>query len=93
MTVKMSSDPSSTLLTPEPTWAVAYLFPPQGEWTENEFFALHGNRLIELVDGNLEVLPMPTWLHQLIVDLLGEAIKQAVRTGAGGHVLQAPLPG
>ena len=88
----MSSLPSSNTITPEPTWAVAHLFPPQGEWTENEFFALHANRLIELVNGNLEVLPMPTWLHQLIVDFLSEAIKQTIRSSAGGIVLQAPLP-
>lgn len=90
--MNMSSLPSSRPLAPEPTWAVAHLFPPQGEWTENEFFGLHGNRLIELVDGNLEVLPMPTWLHQLIVDFLAESIKKTLPTGSGGYVLQAPLP-
>lgn len=88
----MSSVPATNSITSEPTWAVAHLFPAQGEWTENDFFALHGNRLIELVDGNLEVLPMPTWLHQLIVDFLCDAMKQSVRPGVGGHVLQAPLP-
>ncbi|TWU01571.1 Uma2 family endonuclease [Neorhodopirellula pilleata] len=86
----MSSLPSSRPLAPEPTWAVAHLFPPQGEWTENEFFALHGNRLIELVDGNLEVLPMPTWLHQLIVKFLVRAVESA--SGGFGEVLDAPLP-
>ena len=86
----MSSLPSSRPLAPEPTWAVAHLFPPQGEWTENEFFALHGNRLIELVDGNLEVLPIPTWLHQLIVKFLVRAVESA--SGGFGEVLDAPLP-
>ena len=74
----------------QPTWEVAHLFPLQGEWTESEFFRLHGNRMAELVDGKLEVLPMPTWLHQLMVDFLCAAVKQSI--GTAGHVLQAPLP-
>jgi hypothetical protein len=41
----------------EPTWDVVKLFPAQGEWTESDFFRLHGNQLVELVDGKLEVLP------------------------------------
>ena len=75
---------------PEPTWAVAHLFPPQGQWSENDFYALHGNRMVELVDGNLEVLPMPTWLHQLIVKFLVRAIETA--SSGVGEVLDAPLP-
>jgi len=86
----MSSIPISEPLTPEPTWAVAHLFPPQGEWTETEFFALHGNRLIELVDGNLEVLPMPTSLHQSIVKFLVRAIEAA--SEGIGELLDGPLP-
>ena len=86
----MSSVTSPDATTPEPTWAVAHLFPSQGEWTENEFFALHSNRMIELVDGHLEVLPMPTWLHQLMVKFLVRAIEQA--TNGVGEALDAPLP-
>jgi len=47
------------------------------KWTEDEYFALHGNRLIELVNGTLLVLPMPTWLHQLIVKFLTRQIETA----------------
>jgi hypothetical protein len=54
------------------------------------FFSLHGNRLIELVDGSLEVLPVPTWLHQLIVKFLIRRIEVASDTS--GVVLSAPLP-
>ncbi len=46
----------STTRKPEPTYAVAELFPPQGQWTEAEYLALNTNRLIELSDGKLEVL-------------------------------------
>lgn len=69
------------------------MFPPQGHWTETEFFELHSNRMVELTDGKLEVLPMPTWLHQLLVDFLCEVAKRSVQAaGVGGRVLQAPLP-
>lgn len=94
----MSTVPNSNPLatgpngSPEPTWVVAHLFPPQGEWSENDFYALHSNRMIELVNGSLEVLPMPTWLHQLIVDFLCDVIKGVIRNNADGRVLQAPLP-
>jgi Uma2 family endonuclease len=86
----MASVPHPQPPASEPTWAVAHLFPRQGEWTENDFFALHGNRLIELVDGNLEVLPMPTWLHQLIVKFLVRSIETAAQ--GVGEVLDGPLP-
>lgn len=86
----MSSLPVPELKKGEPTWVVAHLFPNKGEWTENDFFALHGNRMIELVEGTLEVLPMPTWLHQLIVKFLVGRIETA--TNRVGTALNAPLP-
>ncbi|HEX8340232.1 MAG TPA: Uma2 family endonuclease, partial [Tepidisphaeraceae bacterium] len=45
------------------------LFPPQGQWRENDYLNLtdRTNRLVELVDGRIEVLPMPTLAHQLIL--------------------------
>ncbi len=77
----------------DPTWEAAYLLPPQGQWTEQDFFKFHTNRMAELVDGSLEVLPMPTWLHQLIVDFLVMSIKSHLSdSGIGGIVLFAPLP-
>ena len=54
----------------EPTWDIAMLFPRQGEWTEEDYLSLDTNRLIELVGGCLEVLPMPTPYHQAIVRYL-----------------------
>ena len=59
---------------PEPTWEIARLFPPQGEWSEEEYFALNTNRLIEFSDGRLEFLPMPTIFHQLIMKFIFYAI-------------------
>jgi Uma2 family endonuclease len=55
---------------PEPTWEIARLFPAQGEWSEEEYFALPTNHFIEYSDGFLEFLPMPTIFHQLILQFL-----------------------
>jgi Uma2 family endonuclease len=76
----------------EPTWGVALLFPPQGEWTEAEYLALDTNHLVELSEGCLEVLPMPTISHQLIVKYLHKLLEAFVAAHATGLVLFAPLP-
>jgi len=54
----------------EPTWDIAYLYPYQGEWSEDEYLALDTKRLVELSDRCLEFLPMPTTSHQLMIALL-----------------------
>lgn len=60
----------------EPAWEIARLFPTQGDWTEDDYFALDtGNQLVELSDGFLEVLPMPTMTHQWIIIFLLEQLK------------------
>jgi len=73
------------------TWEVAYLFPEQGEWTKADFLALdsihNGFPLIELSDGRLDVLPMPTEIHQLIGLLFLELLKDFVVRHAPGVVL------
>ena len=76
----------------EPAWEVATLFPPQGSWTEAEYFGLETSRFVELVNGRLEVLPMPTWLHQLIVKYLAGELDKWVTANAEGTVLFAPIP-
>lgn len=44
------------------------LFPSQGDWRESDYHDLTSrtNRLIELVEGRIEFVPMPTMKHQLI---------------------------
>lgn len=76
----------------DPPWEIAYLFPPQGEWTEGDYLALETNRLIELSDGCLEVLPMATVFHQLLVAFLYARLTAFVEANATGHILFAPLP-
>jgi Uma2 family endonuclease len=68
------------------------LDPMQGLWTEAQYLKLtdQSNHLIEFTDGAIEVLPMPTQRHQVILLLLYELFK-AVLQPMGGKVLVAPL--
>ncbi|MBI2898065.1 MAG: Uma2 family endonuclease [Deltaproteobacteria bacterium] len=77
--------------TSEPAWEVAKLFPDQGSWSEEEYLALGTNRLVEYSHGSVEVLPMPTQLHQAIVGLLYSALVAFTRPRRLGSVLFAPL--
>lgn len=76
----------------EPAREVAKLFPPQGQWDESDFFRIHSNQMAELVDGSLEILPMLTWLHQLLVRYFCNQLDAYVEPRFGGTVLCAPLP-
>lgn len=76
----------------EPAWDVARLFPAQGAWSEAEFLALPGNHLSEFDHGRVEVLIMPSELHQLIVAWLYRALLDAVSQSNLGTVLFAPFP-
>jgi Uma2 family endonuclease len=75
----------------EPTWDIAYLFPAQGTWTESDYLSLDtihdGWPLVELSNGRLEVLPMPTQTHQLIAAFLFEVLKAFTQVHAPGMVL------
>lgn len=68
------------------------MFPLQGEWTEQEYLALETNRLIEFSDGLLEFLPMPTMLHQALVEFLHALLKEFVGRHDLGRAFFAPLP-
>lgn len=75
-----------------PAWEVALLFPSQGDWSEAEYLALKTSRMVELVDGRLEVLPMPSPYHQLIGSFLYKLLDAFVVAHALGMVFYAPLP-
>jgi Uma2 family endonuclease len=77
---------------PEPAWEIAYLFPRQGEWTEEEYLSLDTNYLVELDDGTIEMLPMPDLAHQRIVLFLYRMLWVFVNEDGLGEVLTAPLP-
>jgi hypothetical protein len=76
----------------EPVWELVHLFPRQGEWTEREYLALNSTRLIEFSNGYLEILAMPTLLHQYIVAYLVKTLSTFVEKFMLGDVLFAPLP-
>jgi Uma2 family endonuclease len=84
--------PNRTSRRGEPAWEIALLYPPQGNWTEDEYLALDTSRLVELSDGCLEVLPMPTFLHQFVAKYLFALLNDFVNAQARGVVLFAPLP-
>jgi Uma2 family endonuclease len=88
----MIPDRPSCLPGQQPAWDVALLFPSQGHWSEFEYLCLDTARLVELIDGNLKVLPMPTISHQAIVVFLLEILKAFVLERQLGKVLIAPLP-
>jgi Uma2 family endonuclease len=75
----------------EPTWAIADLYPRQGEWSQEEYLALDTNHLVEFSDGYMEFLPMPTQSHQTIVAYLYRPLLQFVLKTQAGNVLFAPL--
>ncbi len=83
--------PTPTSDTGEPVWEIAEFFPLQGEWTQDEYVRLDTNRLVELSDGNLEVLPMPTEWHQMITLFLYEQLRNFTRTRRLGLTLAAPM--
>ncbi len=78
----------------EPVWEVANLFPRQGYWTETEYLRLTEsyNWPMELNDGNLEILPMPTMKHQDLVAYVYQLLLTFVRANSLGKVFFAPLP-
>lgn len=71
----------------EPTWEIARLFPPQGCWSEQEFFDLPNNHFIEFSKGFLTFLPMPTIFHQLIMQFLFRQLVSFVETRGLGLIV------
>lgn len=65
---------------------------PQGCWRDADYLWITDRcrSLVELTDGYLEVLPMPTRSHQRILAFLYSAF-QAFLQPAGGEALFAPL--
>jgi Uma2 family endonuclease len=74
-----------------PTWEIAYLFPDQGHWSEEDYLALQGNRLLEFSHGWLEVLPMPTTSHQRLLLWLVGLLRAFDPESNLGTALIAPL--
>ena len=77
-----------------PTWEIAHWFPAQGHWSEQDYLELteRSNRLVELTDGQLEVLAMPSMEHQLLMLYLVECLRTYLRSHPVGVALVAPFP-
>jgi len=85
--------PASRLSQPgEPPWDIALLYPLQGSWNESDYLELDTNHLVELSDGCIEVLPMPTKLHQRIAQFLFLVLHEFIAARGLGEVFLAPLP-
>jgi Uma2 family endonuclease len=76
----------------EPAWEIATLFPPQGYWSVPEYLALDTNRIVELVSGCIEVHPMPSLAHQLLVGFFYRWLDDFIILHKLGLVLFAPFP-
>ncbi len=63
-----------------------------GRWTDEAYLTMTDceNWLLELTDGVIEMLPMPTWRHQKIVEYLFDALRACLRP-VGGAVIFAPF--
>jgi len=76
-----------------PVPRLADLFPGQGDWTEDDYFALpEVPRVIELADGRLEIHDMPTYTHQRCLGKLYVQLDQYLARQPLGVVCMAPLP-
>ncbi len=84
----MSTVPCSLASEADYAWEVATLFPAQGEWSEDDYLRLTEgtNRRIELTDGRLEFLPMPTEIHESLVRFLFFALHAFVENQKLGQV-------
>ena len=90
--IRTAPSPQRTSQLGEPVWEIAELFPQQGFWTEQEYLALKTNHLVEFDNGTIEVLPLPTKTHQIVVLFLYELLKSFITGRFGGRVLVAPYP-
>jgi Uma2 family endonuclease len=84
----MSTIPEPPVQEPEYAWELATLYPVQGAWTEGDYLALtdEANRRIELANGRVEFLPMPTETHEALVRFIFLALYQFVDARKLGEV-------
>jgi len=78
-----------------PAWQIAELFPDQGDWDQEDYLLLNGmtNRFVELVDGRIEVLEMPTKSHQKRARILADAIDAfCQRANISGETVMGAYP-
>jgi len=82
---------TATAYKAEPTWEIAYLYPPQGTWSEWDYMQLRPNRVVEYDHGYVEIHDVPSQSHQLVLAYLYQALLAFVTAHKLGLVLFAPL--
>jgi Uma2 family endonuclease len=71
---------------------IAEIFPPQGTWTEADYFALpETKRIVELWDGELIIMPAPDTTHQDIVTILAALLYAFITPTKMGKVFVSPI--
>src|ERR1700738_4776981 len=84
-----------SLSSPQPTWEIARLYPPQGSWGEQDYFEFCDSRephpILELANGRLEILPMPTEPHQFIMQFFFKWLEAFVLADSLGAVVLSGL--
>lgn len=74
------------------TVEIAELWPPQGDWTEADYLRLpESNRLVELSEGEIEIMPPPSFAHQRALDNIYYALKTYVHEHQLGETAFAPI--
>ncbi len=89
----MSTQMPDVQVQPRPATELADLWPPQGQWTEADYFSLPDtNRYIELSEGEFIMPPHPTETHQRVARILFRHLDDFVEANDLGTVRYAPLP-
>ncbi|MEN1679191.1 MAG: Uma2 family endonuclease [Planctomycetota bacterium] len=88
----MSANPTQLTAEVEYALGVARFMPDQGSWTLDAYLeATDGIRGVEFVDGRLEFLPMASEIHQAIIELFFDLIREAIRRRGEGKARLAGL--
>lgn len=77
---------------PGPAWEIARIFPDQGDWSDHDYLQAtrHTRQLVELNDGHIEVLPMPSFEHQRILGFLYRFLWALIAGMPDAEVVFAP---
>lgn len=75
----------------EPNWKVVGKVLAKREWSEAKYLAFNENRLVEFDGGTIEVLPMPTFSHQMFVRFVCDRLNQFATKKSRGLAISAPL--
>ncbi|QDT35699.1 Uma2 family endonuclease [Stratiformator vulcanicus] len=75
----------------EPAYFIAEFWPDQGRWSEEAYFRLPKQQGVELVDGRLEMLAVPTTTHQRLMKWVFRLLMISVDDRGLGETFPAGL--